>query len=96
MCFAYVSAFSGFITFDNSVHFYNLKSTLKAPQMLVVSDVSDLIMPSPDDLLANLQDSRVVVDTLLDSLPSMFQVLVYILVPASLFCNVFSSLLSHL
>lgn len=63
----------GFITFDNSVHFYNLKSTLKAPQMLVVSDVSDLIMPSPEDLLTNLQESRAVVDMLLDSLPSMFQ-----------------------
>ena len=37
----------GFITFDSSIHFYNLKSTLTAPQMLVVSDVSDVIMPLP-------------------------------------------------
>lgn len=63
----------GFITFDTSVHFYNLKSTLKSPQMLVLSDITDVIMPSPEDLLVNLQDSRAVVDALLDSLPTMFQ-----------------------
>lgn len=63
----------GFITFDSSIHFYNLKSSLKAPQMLVVSDISDVIMPSPEDLLVNLQDSREVVEALLESLPAMFQ-----------------------
>jgi protein transport protein SEC24 len=63
----------GFMTFDTSIHFYNLKSTLKAPQMLVISDVNDLILPSPEDLLVNLQESRAVVEALLDSLPSMFQ-----------------------
>lgn len=63
----------GFITFDSSIHFYNLKSSLKAPQMLVVSDITDVIMPSPEDLLVNLQDSRDVVEQLLDSIPAMFQ-----------------------
>lgn len=62
----------GFITFDSTIHFYNLKSSLSAPQMLVVSDVSDLILPLPEDLLVNLQESRSVVDALLDSLPNMF------------------------
>ncbi len=64
----------GFITFDSSIHFYNLKSTLKAPQMLCISDITDVIMPSPEDLLVNLQDSRAVVEMLLDSIPTMFQV----------------------
>ena len=64
---------SGFITFDTQVHFYNLKSSLSVPQMLVVSDVSDVIMPLPEDLLVNLCDSKKVVMTLLDSLPSMFK-----------------------
>ncbi|CAM9134252.1 unnamed protein product, partial [Ectocarpus fasciculatus] len=63
----------GFITFDSSIHFYNLKSSLKAPQMLVVSDISDVILPSPEDLLVNLQDSREIVEQLLDSLPTMFK-----------------------
>ena len=41
--------------------------------MLVVSDINDVILPLPEDLLVNLQDSRAVVDSLLDSLPSMFK-----------------------
>ena len=69
MCLVFV----GFITFDSTIHFYNLKSSLSSPQMLVVSDIFDVIMPSPDDLVVNLQDSRKVVDALLDSLPNMFK-----------------------
>ncbi len=62
----------GFITFDKSIHFYNLKSTLQQPQMLVVSDVMDFLLPCPEDLLVNLSESRAVVDSLLDILPTMF------------------------
>lgn len=62
----------GFITFDSCIHYYNLKSSLASPQMLVVSDVSDVVLPLPEDLLVNLQDSRAVVDVLLDNLPHMF------------------------
>jgi protein transport protein SEC24 len=62
----------GFITFDSSVHFYNLKASLAAPQMLVVSDLQDIALPLPEDLLVNLQDSRKVVDALLEALPNMF------------------------
>jgi len=63
----------GFISFDSQVHFYNLKATLSAPQMLVVSDVADVILPLPDDLLVNLCDSKTVVMALLESLPNMFR-----------------------
>lgn len=63
----------GFITFDSTVHFYNLKSTLSQPQMMVVSDLDDIFIPLPDDLLVNLSESRAVVDAFLNSLPSMFQ-----------------------
>jgi len=63
----------GFITFDAHVHFYNLNANLGAPQMLIVSDVTDVILPLPEDLLVNLHDSRTVIDTLLDSMPSMFK-----------------------
>jgi len=62
----------GFITFDTCVHYYNLHANLSAPQMHVVSDINDIILPLPEDLLVNLQDSRKVVDSLLDGLPSMF------------------------
>lgn len=62
----------GFITFDNSVHYYNLSSDLSNPQMLVVSDLKELFVPLPDNLLVNLQESRSVVEAFLDSLPEMF------------------------
>ncbi|KAI4301671.1 hypothetical protein L6164_034924 [Bauhinia variegata] len=63
----------GFATFDSTIHFYNMKSSLTQPQMLVVSDLDDIFVPLPDDLLVNLSESRSVVETFLDSLPSMFQ-----------------------
>jgi protein transport protein SEC24 len=63
----------GFITFDHQIHFYNLKSSLKSPQMLIVSDIHDVIIPLPDDLLVNLQESRSVVDSFLEALPTMFK-----------------------
>eukprot|EP00606_Chrysophyceae_sp_TOSAG23-5_P000988 GSChrysophyteH2.ASY1.ANO1.1642.1 assembled CDS len=63
----------GFITFDSSIHFYNLKSNLSAPQMMVVSDISEIIVPHiTDDLLVSLEESRAVIETLLDSIPTMF------------------------
>ncbi|XP_076934805.1 protein transport protein SEC24 A-like [Bidens hawaiensis] len=63
----------GFITFDSTIHFYNVKSSLTQPQMMVVSDLDDIFVPLPDDLLVNLSESRGVVEAFLDSLPSMFQ-----------------------
>lgn len=41
--------------------------------MMVVSDLDDIFVPLPDDLLVNLSESRTVVESFLDSLPSMFQ-----------------------
>ena len=49
------------------------QSTLTQPQMMVVSDLDDVFVPLPDDLLVNLSESRTVVESFLDSLPSMFQ-----------------------
>ncbi|KAL3648810.1 Protein transport protein Sec24A [Castilleja foliolosa] len=63
----------GFITYDSTIHFYNMKSSLAQPQMMVVSDLDDVFVPLPDDLLINLSESRHVVDAFLDSLPSMFE-----------------------
>src|SRR4051812_40024389 len=58
----------GFLTFDNTIHFYHLKSSLSQPRMLVVSDIDDVFLPLPDDMLVNLNDSRKVVDALLGML----------------------------
>lgn len=59
----------GVLTFDRSLHFYNLRAGQAQPQMLVVSDIDDPFVPRPDDLLVNLQESRPVLEALLDSLP---------------------------
>jgi len=63
----------GFLTFDSSLHFYNISAKLSAPQMMVVADLEgEPFLPIPtEDLLVNLSDARAVVDSLLDSLPSI-------------------------
>jgi len=62
----------GIITFDTALHFYNLNSNLPQPQMLVVSDLEDLFLPLPDDILVPITESESAIVTLLDSLPSIF------------------------
>ncbi|KAM5192117.1 protein transport protein Sec24B isoform 2-T2 [Mantella aurantiaca] len=62
----------GFITFDSTVHFYNLQEGLSQPQMLIVSDVDDIFLPTPDGLLVNLHESIELIKDLLTALPSMF------------------------
>ena len=63
----------GFITIDSRIHFHNLRSTLKKPHMLVVSDLEDMFLPAPDDLFVNLNDSRHLVEMFLDSLFNIHQ-----------------------
>lgn len=48
----------GMMTFNSSLHYYNLKAGLTQPQMMVVSDLDDQFFPSPDGLLINLRESR--------------------------------------
>lgn len=46
-----------FLAYDKNLYYFNLRSTLKQPQMLVMTDLTDNILPQPDDLLVNLNDS---------------------------------------
>ncbi|XP_022532425.2 protein transport protein Sec24A [Astyanax mexicanus] len=62
----------GLITFDSMIHFYNLQDGLSQPQMLIVSDLEDIFLPTPDSLLVNLSESKELVRDLLKSLPQMF------------------------
>ncbi|XP_029452417.1 LOW QUALITY PROTEIN: protein transport protein Sec24B [Rhinatrema bivittatum] len=62
----------GFITFDSTVHFYNLQEGLSQPQMLIVSDIDDIFLPTPDSLLVNLHESKELIHDLLSALPNMF------------------------
>ena len=48
------------------------ESSLTQPQMVVMSDTEEPFVPLPGDLLVNLTESRVVVEALLDSLPTTF------------------------
>ncbi|KAI8146864.1 hypothetical protein BJV82DRAFT_509103 [Fennellomyces sp. T-0311] len=63
----------GFITVDSSIHFYNLKSDVAEPQMLVVSDIDDVFAPLPDNMLANLNENMETIKALLEKLPDMFK-----------------------
>ncbi|XP_021101045.1 protein transport protein Sec24B isoform X2 [Heterocephalus glaber] len=62
----------GFMTFDSTIHFYNLQEGFSQPQMLIVSDIDDVFLPTPDGLLVNLYESRELIKVLLNALPNMF------------------------
>ncbi|XP_078407068.1 protein transport protein Sec24A isoform X1 [Cetorhinus maximus] len=62
----------GFITFDSTIHFYSLQEGLSQPQMMVVSDIEDIFIPTPDNLLVNLNESKELIQDLLRTLPQMF------------------------
>ena len=62
----------GFITYDSSVHFYNLAEGLSQPRQLVVTDIDDVFLPCPNDLLVNLNESKQLVTDLLEQLPTKF------------------------
>ncbi|XP_066549901.1 protein transport protein Sec24C isoform X1 [Amia ocellicauda] len=62
----------GFVTYNKVLHFYNVKSSLAQPQMMVVSDVADMFVPLLDGFLVNVSESRAVINSLLDQIPDMF------------------------
>eukprot|EP00474_Spongospora_subterranea_P009216 CRZ09674.1 hypothetical protein [Spongospora subterranea] len=59
------------ITFDSLVHMYSLRSTLSRPQMMVLPNLEDLFLPFPEDYLVDLDESRSLIEVLLQTLPSM-------------------------
>ncbi|XP_056140423.1 protein transport protein Sec24A [Lampris incognitus] len=63
----------GFITFDSTIHFYNLQEGLSQPQMLIVSDIEDIFLPTPDSLLVNLNECKELLQDLLKSVPHLFE-----------------------
>ncbi|XP_020285904.1 protein transport protein Sec24C [Pseudomyrmex gracilis] len=62
----------GFITYNNTVHFYNINPCLGQPQMMVVGDVQDVFMPLLDGFLCNIEESEAVIDSLMTQIPQMF------------------------
>ncbi|XP_014215560.1 protein transport protein Sec24C-like [Copidosoma floridanum] len=59
----------GFITYSNTVQFYNIKSSLAQPQMMVVGDVHDVFMPLLDGFLCDPEESEAMIDSLMTHIP---------------------------
>lgn len=62
----------GIVTYDSSVHFYNVSKGQAVAQMLVMADTSDVYAPMSSNLLAKLSDAREQLAELLSSIPGMF------------------------
>ncbi|XP_014484007.1 PREDICTED: protein transport protein Sec24C isoform X2 [Dinoponera quadriceps] len=62
----------GFITYNNTVHFYNINPRLAQPQMMVVGDIQDVFMPLRDGFLCDVEESEAVIDSLMTQIPEMF------------------------
>ncbi|XP_001601102.1 protein transport protein Sec24C [Nasonia vitripennis] len=62
----------GFITYNNSVHFYNCKPNLAQPQMMLVGDVQDVFMPLLEGFLCDVEESESTIDSLMTQIPIMF------------------------
>eukprot|EP00921_Rhytidocystis_pertsovi_P012141 GHVQ01019654.1.p1 GENE.GHVQ01019654.1~~GHVQ01019654.1.p1 ORF type:complete len:681 (+),score=54.96 GHVQ01019654.1:1136-3178(+) len=63
----------GIMTYDTTIHFYNLNPNQSQPQMVVVADLDELFIPLPDHILVNATDARQVLESLVDSLPNMWR-----------------------
>ena len=59
------------IGFDSQLHFFRLMPGSTEPSLLVVSDLDDVFLPQPSDLLVNLSESRDCVETLLRNFGNM-------------------------
>ncbi|KAL7306841.1 hypothetical protein TKK_0001002 [Trichogramma kaykai] len=62
----------GFITYNNSIHFYNCKANLAQPQMLFVGDIEDIFMPLLEGFLCDIEESESTIDALMAQIPIMF------------------------
>eukprot|EP00047_Mylnosiga_fluctuans_P023593 m.142096 g.142096 ORF g.142096 m.142096 type:complete len:1257 (-) comp9640_c0_seq5:1530-5300(-) len=63
---------AGIITYNGGLQFYRVKASQASPQMLVVSEVDEVVLPAPEtDLLVNLKDSKDLFKSLLKSLPDL-------------------------
>lgn len=65
----------GFLTFGETIQFYQLSSSLSKPKILCVGEIDDMFLPcSPDgNLLVSTQNSKLLINQLLENLPGMFQ-----------------------
>ncbi|KAF1809366.1 COPII component protein [Eremomyces bilateralis CBS 781.70] len=66
----------GFIAVDSSLHYFSIPrddAENGEPRMLVVSDLDEPFLPTPEDLVTNLSECRGNIEKFLEKLQSMFQ-----------------------
>lgn len=61
------------IGFDAQLHFFRIAPGSEEASLLVVSDLDDVFLPQPNDLLVNLAESRAGLESLLRNLGSMYE-----------------------
>ncbi|KDQ09348.1 hypothetical protein BOTBODRAFT_179058 [Botryobasidium botryosum FD-172 SS1] len=61
------------IAFDVALHFFSIPPGGTEASMLVVSDLDDVFLPKPTDLLINLSETRAGLEALLTKMGDMFQ-----------------------
>jgi protein transport protein SEC24 len=62
------------LAYDKNLYFFNLRSTLKQPQMMVVPNANDAFLPLPDEMLVTLSESYDIIISLLDNFHNYFTV----------------------
>lgn len=63
----------GIITYDSAVHFYNLSEGQAQPSQMILTDIDDIFLPSPENILVNLNECYDMVVELLKQLPDKFK-----------------------
>ncbi|CAL1266343.1 unnamed protein product [Larinioides sclopetarius] len=62
----------GFVTYNNVLHFYNMKKNLSQPHIMVLSDVHNAFVPLLEGFLVTLAEAEGLVDSLMDHIPRIF------------------------
>lgn len=62
----------GIVTYDKEVQFYNLSPSLATAQMMVMTDLEDSFVPLAEGLFVDPQESKDVITSLLQAIPTMF------------------------
>lgn len=61
------------VAYDTSLYFFSMPPGTTDSTMLVVSDVDDVFLPKPTDLLVNLSEAKASLESLLTRINDMFQ-----------------------
>ncbi|KAL4810068.1 hypothetical protein BDV18DRAFT_52566 [Aspergillus unguis] len=62
----------GIVTYDREIQFYNLSAGLQQAQMMVMTDIQEPFVPLSDGLFVDPYESKHVITSLLDQIPSIF------------------------